>query len=292
MPELSRPTDIARRPGGQVEYRLDRRGDAVVVVFHGGHVRAGLPMGEEVFAAAGDTILAPSRPGYGSTPLSTGPSVQRYTDVVRELCAHLGIARIAAVVGISGGGPTAATLAARHADLVERLILISAVGWLPYPDRLTRLGSHLVFTAMTERLTWAGVRTLAHVAPDMCLRMMLRSLSTRPVDEVVAALRAEDRAMLLALFAQMRSGRGFLNDLRPTPDITARIDQPTLVIATRNDGGVPFAHARSLARTIRHAELVESRADSHFVWLGADWPAIAERIRAFLDTDPPDVVGP
>ncbi len=292
MPELVRPTAIARLPAGQVEYRLDRRGDAVVVVFHGGHVRAGLALGEEVFAAAGCTILAPSRPGYGRTPLSAGTSVEGYTDVVRELCAHLGIARVAAVVGISGGGPTAATMAARHADLVERLILVSAVGWLPFPDRRTRLGAHLGFNAMTEHLTWAGVRTLARVAPDACLRMMLRSLSTRPVDEVVAALRAEDRAMLLALFAQMRSGRGFLNDLRPTPDITARIDQPTLVIATRTDGGVPFAHAQSLASSIRHAELVESHAHSHFVWLGADWPAIAERIRAFLDTHPPAVVGP
>jgi pimeloyl-ACP methyl ester carboxylesterase len=292
MPELVRPTAITCLPAGQVEYRLDRRGDAVVVVFHGGHVRAGLALGEEVFADAGCTILVPSRPGYGRTPLSTGTAVEGYTDVVRELCAHLGIARVAAAVGISGGGPTAATLAARHADLVERLILVSAVGWLPFPDRRTRLGARLGFTAMTEHLTWAGVHTLARVAPGACLRMMLRSLSTRPVDEVVAALRAEDRAMLLALFAQMRSGRGFLNDLRPTPDITARIDQPTLVIATRTDGGVPFAHAWSLASTIRHAELVESRAHSHFVWLGADWPAIAERIRAFLDTDRPAVVGP
>ena len=210
-----------------------------------------------------------------------------------QLCAHLGIARVSAVVGISGGGPTAVTFAARHANLVERLILVSAVGWLPYPDRWTRRGAHLLFTVGTERLTWAGVHMLTRVAPDACLRMMLRNLSTRPVDEVVAALRTEDRAMLLALFTQMRSGRGFLNDLRPIPDITAQIDQPTLVIATRTDGGVPFAHARSLASTIRHAELVESRAHSHFVWLGADWQAIAEQIRAFLDTNPPAaVVGP
>lgn len=291
MPELVQPTAMACLPAGQVEYRLDRRGDAVVVVFHGGHMRAGLALGEEVFAAAGCTILVPSRPGYGRTPLSTGTSVEATTDVVQALCAHLGIARVAAVVGISGGGPTAATMAARHADLVERLILVSAVGWLPYPDRGIRLGARLLFAARTEPLTWAGVHTLARVAPDACLRMMLRSLSTRPVDEVVAALRAEDRALLLALFAQMRSGRGFLNDLRPTPDITAGIDQPSLVIATRTDGGVPFAHAQSLASTIRHAELVESRAHSHLVWLGADWPAIAGRIRMFLDTDPP-AVGP
>jgi pimeloyl-ACP methyl ester carboxylesterase len=234
----------------------------------------------------------PSRPGYGRTPLSTGTSVQGYTDVVRALCAHLGIARIAAVVGISGGGPTAATMAARHPDLVERLILVSAVGWLPYPDRLTRLGAHLMFTGLTEQMTWAGVRGLVRAAPDACLRLMLRSLSTLPAGEVVAGLRAEDRAMLLALFARMRSGRGFLNDLRPTPDITARIDQPALVIATRTDRGVPFAHAQSLANSIRHAKLVESRAHSHFVWLAPDWPVIAEQIRAFLDTGPPLIAEP
>ena len=99
----------------RVEYRLDRRGEAVVLVFHGGHVRAELAVGEGAFAAADCTLLVPSRPGYGRTPLSTGRSVEGFTDVVRALCAHMGITRIA-VVGISGGGPSAATMAARHAD--------------------------------------------------------------------------------------------------------------------------------------------------------------------------------
>src|SRR5262249_48559376 len=157
-------------------------------------------------------------------------------------------------------------MAARHADLVERLILICAVSWLPYPDRRTRLGAQVVFAAWSERFTWAAIHALTRVAPSVCLRMMLASLSTRPTGGVVAGLRAEDRAFLLALFARMRSGHGFLNDLRPTPNITARIVQPTLVIGTRTDGGVPFTHARSLVNTIRHAELVESQADSHFVW--------------------------
>lgn len=283
MPEIIRPTAMADLPAGPVEYRLDRRGEAVVVVFHGGHVRAGLAMAEDVFAAAGCTILLPSRPGYGRTPLSTGTSVVGFTDVMGELCAHLGIGRVAAVVGISGGGPTAATMAARHASLVERLILISAVGWLPWP-RMTRVGSHVAFTGVTEGLTWAGVRTFARLAPDAFLRVMMGTLSILPVEEVIAGLSVQDRDLLLALFVRMRSGRGFLNDFRSTPDITAEIEQPTLVIATRTDGGVSFANARSLADTIRHAELIESRADSHFVWLGADWPAISERIRCFLDT--------
>jgi hypothetical protein len=41
-----------------------------VVIFHGGHVQAGLALGEEVVAEAGYTPLVPSRPGYGRTPLS------------------------------------------------------------------------------------------------------------------------------------------------------------------------------------------------------------------------------
>jgi pimeloyl-ACP methyl ester carboxylesterase len=101
----------------------------------------------------------------------------------------------------------------------------------------------------------------------------------------------EDRIMLLALFAQLRCGRGFLNDLQPTPDITARIDQPTLVTATPTDGGVSFAHAQSLAGAIRHVQLVVSRAPSHFIWLGADWPAIVEQIQTFLDAEPSIVNG-
>jgi pimeloyl-ACP methyl ester carboxylesterase len=175
-------------------------------------------------------------------------------------------------------------MAARHPALVERLILLSAVGWLPYPDRLTRLGAHVVFNGATERLTWAGIRFFLRLTPDAGLGLMLRGLSTVPAATVLAALDGDDRAMLLDLFAHMRSGRGFRNDLRATPDVTGQISQPTLVVATRTDRGVPFAHAESLARTIRHATLIESHAHSHFVWLSPDWPPIAARIQAFLDT--------
>jgi pimeloyl-ACP methyl ester carboxylesterase len=256
-----------------------------VVVFHGGHVRAGLALGEDVFADAGYTVLVPSRPGYGRTPLSTGRSAEGFSDVTRALCEHLGITKAAAVVGISGGGPTAVTMAGRHADLVERVILLSAVGWLPYPERRVRIGAHLVFAAVTERATWAAVAALMRVAPNVGLRLFLSGLSTQPARDVVTVLRDDDRAALRSLFKRMRSGRGFLNDLRPTPDATAAVVQPTLVIATRKDGGVPFAQTQSLVNAICNADVVESQADSHFIWLGPDWPTIAARIRDFLDAD-------
>src|SRR6266568_8527727 len=96
-----RPTTTAHLDAGLVEYRWEQRGDATVVVFHGGHVRAGLAVGEEVFAESGYTVLAPSRPGYGRTPLQTGVSVRGFADATRALCEHLGIGKVAAVVGTS-----------------------------------------------------------------------------------------------------------------------------------------------------------------------------------------------
>ncbi|MCQ9177686.1 alpha/beta hydrolase [Streptomyces sp. IBSBF 2953] len=281
VPE-DRPTHVVTLDAGLVEYRLERRGPAIVVVLHGGHTRAGLPVGEEVFVEAGHTVLAPSRPGYGRTPLSTGTSTSGFADVVGALCAHLGITEVAAVVGTSGGGPTAVTMAARHPGLVRRLILQSAVGSLPWPDRVTRIGAHLLFGARSERVTWGALRLLLRRAPDTALRLLLSGLTTLPVSDVLADLGPEERAAMIELFCRMRSGHGFLNDLRPTPDLTADVGQPTLVIGTRADRGVPFVHAQSLAAGIPRAELVESGAASHLMWFGSDWPTTAGKIRAFL----------
>ncbi|MEV5534134.1 alpha/beta fold hydrolase [Streptomyces prunicolor] len=286
------PTEVAELAAGRVEYRFDRRGPATVMVLYGGHLRAGLSLGEEVFTEAGCSVLVPSRPGYGRTPVSTGESAAGFADVTAALCAHLGITEVAAVVGVSGGGPTAVAVAAHHPALVQRLILQSAVGPLPWPDRRTRLGARIVFAPHTERVSWTLVHSLVRYAPDVGLRMLLRDLTLLPVRDVVAGLRPEDRERLLALFSRMRSGRGFTRDLKElatTGDLlgdAGRVSQPALVIATRQDAAVRFVHARALAAALPHTELLESRADSHLVWFGEDWPRISERIHAFLAEGP------
>ncbi|MFD0661595.1 alpha/beta fold hydrolase [Thermocatellispora tengchongensis] len=78
MPRFERPTRIAELPAGPVEYRLEQpdagpgTARGTVLVCHGGHMRAGLPLGEEVFTQAGYQVLVPSRPGYGRTPPRSG----------------------------------------------------------------------------------------------------------------------------------------------------------------------------------------------------------------------------
>ncbi|NUW38606.1 alpha/beta fold hydrolase [Nonomuraea rhodomycinica] len=280
-----RATDVARLPSGAVEYRLEGDGHRTVLVLHGGHMRAGLALGEEVYADAGFRVLALSRPGYGRTPLTTGTTPAGFADAAAELCRTLGIERLAAVVGISAGGRTALTMAARHPSLVERVILLSAVGFLPWPDRRTRLGGRAVFGPRVETSTWAVLRFLVRRAPSLGLRLLLRDLSVLPARKVLAGLSAAERATLAGLFTVMRSGRGFVADLLPVPDCAAQVSRPALVIATRHDRSVPFAHAESLAAAIPNAELVDSRADSHMIWFGPGYPRVAAKIREFLAAD-------
>ncbi|GAA2899805.1 alpha/beta hydrolase [Streptosporangium fragile] len=277
-----RATVVAHLPAGPVEYRLEGEGPRTVLVFHGGHMRAGLALGEEIFADAGFTVLAPSRPGYGRTPLTTGTTPASFADATSQLCRTLGIERLAAVVGISAGGRTALTMAARHPDLVERVILQSAVGFLPWPDRLTRLGGRAVFNARLEAGTWAILRSLVRLAPSLGLRLLLRDLSVLPARQVLAGLSTAERATLAGLFTVMRSGSGFIADMLPVPDCAAHVSQPALVIATRHDRSVPFAHAESLAAAMPNAELADSRAGSHMIWFGPDYPRVAAKIRDFL----------
>ncbi|MFI5808549.1 alpha/beta fold hydrolase [Streptomyces sp. NPDC051561] len=268
---------------GPVEYRLDRRGPRTVVILHGGHMRAGLALGEEVFAAEDCTVLVPSRPGYGGTPLTADGTPAGFADRVAELCGRLGIGQAEAVVGISAGGPTAVALAARHPRLASRLVLMSAVGPLPWPDARTRLAARIGFHPAVEGAVWGIVGQLLRVAPGTGLRLLLRDLTTLPGRDVVAGLRLDEREKLLELFSRLRSGAGFVNDLVPVPGLTAQVEVPVLVIASRRDGSVPFAHAEALA-AMRHAQLWESDANSHFVWFGDGWEETAARVRAFLDT--------
>jgi pimeloyl-ACP methyl ester carboxylesterase len=190
--------------------------------------------------------------------------------------------RATAVARTPAGGRTALMLAARHPHLVERVILQSAVAFLPWPDRLTRLGGRAVFNARIEAGTWALMRSLIRLAPLVGLRLLLRSLSALPARQVLAGLSPAERTTLAALFTQMRSGGGFVADMLPVPDCAAQVGQSALVIATRHDHSVPFAHAESLAAILPNAELVESRADSHMIWFGRDYPRIATKIRDFL----------
>ena len=274
--------------GAEIEYLLRTSGPRLAVLFHGGHLRADLAIGQESFSDAGWSLLHPSRPGYGGTPLKAGPDDAAFVDRIALLCAQLGYQDVVSI-GISAGGRTAMTFAARHPDIVSGLVLEGSVSFLPWPARWTRTGATVLFRPTVERVTWGVTRLFFGLFPDIMLWGMLTTLSTLPAHTALRALSEADRAQLVALFTRMRSGRGFLNDLREPIDVTKSIHQPTLIVASRHDGAVGQEHPLALVDQIVDATLVMTDSVSHLLWIGPHAEQERDAVAAFLATLPPVV---
>jgi pimeloyl-ACP methyl ester carboxylesterase len=112
-------------PTGWVE--VAHTGDGPPVVFvHGtpGTWRVCVPIAEDL--ASSFRVVLLSRPGYGRTPLRVGRTYEDQADVYANMLDSLGIER-AAIVAVSGGGPSAAAFATKHADRTTALVLLCAV---------------------------------------------------------------------------------------------------------------------------------------------------------------------
>jgi len=260
-----------------------------VLVFPGGHTTAATPLGSDLYADLGHRVLAFSRPGYGRTDV--GPlTAAEFVPAVAEVCRELGVTEAAAAVGVSFGGLQAALIAVSLEHLAPRLVLHScAPSTLPFPDsRLEAAVGPLGFAPRVQRLTWRAIRALT--SSDNGLRLMMGTLSAVPVDSWWHSWTPADRASARATFAAMDSGAGFVTDVRQGSasrshyrrTILQSVRCPTLVTASRRDGGVRFEHAEDFVRTIPSARLVETTAASHFYWIGPQRSALSATIHDFL----------
>ena len=110
-------TTTAFVDGQPIEYRLRPGSGDAVVVLHGAHMSAQCAFGESRWLPAEASVLVPSRPGYGRTPVAAGPSVPEFSIRLAALCRRLELRSIT-VVGISMGARSALTFAAQHPELV------------------------------------------------------------------------------------------------------------------------------------------------------------------------------
>lgn len=274
---------------GPVEAALGPGDGPTVLFFPGGHTAATTPLGLEVYSELGLRTLSFSRPGYGRTDV--GPlTAEQFVPAVAQTCEALAIRSVAATVGLSFGGLAALRVAVGLPHLAPRLILHScAPSSLPYPDTAwQRRGAPLLFAPRVQGLNWRLVRGL--IASDRGLRAMMRPLSTLPPAQWWQEWTPADRAAARATFRAMDSGSGFVLDLHQATAATSTarrsllgsVPCPTLVTASRHDGGVAFAHAEDFARSIPNARLVETGAATHFAWLGPSRQRLMNAIRDFL----------
>ena len=121
-------TNVITIDGHAIEYRLQRRGGAAVLILHGGHMSACCRFGEEVFLETGYTVLVTSRPGYGRTGVGAGPSAPEFAVRLADRCRRLELKKVT-VVGISIGARSGAE---RDLDVPNKLPPVAGSSRPPY----------------------------------------------------------------------------------------------------------------------------------------------------------------
>jgi len=279
MSDASSP-NVITIDGRAIEYRLERRGDATALILHGGHMSARCRFNEEAFLEAGYSVLVTSRPGYGRTAVSAGPSAPEFAIRLAGLCRLLSLSNLT-VVGISLGARSAMTLAAFYPELVQRVILMCPTSFGPWPDPRGCWLGYAAFAPGVQRATRGTLHYLLRKDPERYLAGILENLTTLDGEVAVRRLGADIRKVTEFLLC-CRSGRGFMIDLRAPTDVSSDVAQPTLILATRNDGAVSFDHAEYLAATLHDSTLVEVDTPTHLLWLGDGSDHTATVIQSFI----------
>lgn len=276
-------SQIAQTPKGPIEYTLLGSGP-VVLVCHGTSSNCFSTDLAGPLAEAGFSVLTPSRPGYGHTPLSVGRSAAQAAEALVALLDSLQV-QTCAVVAISGGGPTGLALAAGYPQRVTRLVLAVAISQPENRPNEPSYKNQAAFYGPMHNVMWWMLGLMSRLSPRAMARQTLAIFSTHDPDDGLSKLSAEDVKKICRFYRGRSSRQGALNDGVQTvgEDLLKSIRQPTLVIHSREDNSVPFSHAEWTLKHIPQAELCEAGITGHFYWVGPDYPRITQRLVAFLE---------
>ncbi len=259
---------------GQIAYTDSAGGPPALIFVHG------LPTAKELWSPVLPRLAGRARlvtfdlNGYGQSEKKPGPvSHSQRAGVLDELRAHLGLDRFV-LVAHDLGASVAVEYMGRHAERVDRLVLISPPVW---PDFAVPF---IVRLARAPGLGEALVRLIKRPLFDFGVRQGLRHPG-RLTPELTAAFAGAfegpdgDAALLRAL----RWGEPRV-DFADYPRIIASIRVPTLIIHGRHDPYIPLEQAVRLRDSLPGATLTVFDDGGHF--LPIDVPeAVAEAISAF-----------
>ena len=275
-------SQIARTSQGPIEYTLLGSGP-VVLVCHGTSSNCFSTDLAEPLMEAGFSVLTPSRPGYGRTPLDAGKTAGQAAQALVALLDNLQV-RTCSVVAISGGGPTGVALASGFPQRVKRLVLAAAVTRPEDRPNEPAYKNQAAFYGPMHAVMWGMLGLMSRLTPRGMARQTLAIFSTHDPDAGLSKLSSKDIDKLCRFYQGRSSRRGALNDAAHTvgSDVLATVHQPTLVIHSREDNSVPFGHAEWSLEHVPQAELCEAGITGHFFWIDPDFQGISQRLVAFL----------
>jgi pimeloyl-ACP methyl ester carboxylesterase len=205
-------------------------------------------------------VVVPDLPGFGASekpaPQRFPYGVDAFVESMADLYAGLELGR-ASVVGHGLGGAIALSLAARHPELVARLVLVDALCGPMRPGLWGRLVQWPLVGGFVLKQLWG--RT---VFRSFYRDRVLSPHAKLPLERVDAYYESfSTPAARGSALATLRS----IDDTRPLAAQTVRVQTPTLVLWGRHDRIVPASIGQRLAREIRGAgfELLDAGHAPH-----------------------------
>ncbi len=271
--ELERGAVVIETERGPIELARFGTTDPAILVLHG------TPGGYDQVADLSETaiergfqLLAISRPGYLRTPISVGRTPADQADSYVALLDAIGIDRVA-VIGISGGGPSALQFAIRHPDRCWALVDLMGVSRARLADekhpRQESDSPIFEFLFGTDFGGWLLSGVLQR-NPERMLKTVVSDAAIR--DRILADSARRDRFVALAnsaLKLPERRNTGVANDIRQFESLDIpeleRITAPTLILHGTADVNVPLAMGERVAQRVRNAKLVTFPGADHFM---------------------------
>lgn len=233
-------------------------------------------------AAADIRLLTVDRPGYGeSTPLEAGdaPSWSRLADDLAYALREIGVAKVP-VIGWSNGGIGALAFAARHADLVDRVVVAGSpaphedIAWIPEE-----------FEPFLVQLRQDPANAVAALAPAMAAAPAdaVASLGGGADDERTLGER-DNRQRLEAMLgeAYRQGGLGAATDIVATNVVPwgfalGDVQAPVTLLYGASDAIISSAHGEWYASRLPHATLEVLDGTGHLIPL-THWARILEAV--------------
>ena len=280
-------------------YRAFGRGPDTIVVLHGG---PGMTMDYLVPdlapLRARHTLIAYDQRGSGKSvaPLDSAHiSLSNHLADLELLRRRLGISRLT-ILGHSWGGKLAAIYAARHSNVVARLILLDPGAPRPEPSFGPRL---LAWADSAERVQIAQLRQAAHDSPGVpsCRafwREYIRGYWADPADSIgLTRMQGDICAYPTAIRDMDAVGQFTLRSVGAadySQDVRA-VRVPVLIVAGRNSP-MPWENAETWAAAFPDARLLVVDRSGHLphveqpslvfdaieTFLKGQWPVAARKV--------------
>lgn len=273
--------------GRRLSYREFGASDgAPIIALHGTPgSRLKFSVVERFAGALGQRVIAIDRWGYGRTDAPPAPSLPQFAADIRMVADALGLERFS-VMGISGGGPYAAAIAAVLPERVTALALIAPVGPIAgEPDREIGAFHRFCFgplarSPVASLAVFSGFRRLLLTAPDLAMSVAMARVP--PADKALLA-RGQTRARLAAAFTEglRPSARGAGIDMmlfgRPWNVPLSNAHMPARLWLGTADRNVPLSAARRLSERLPSCSLQELPGAGH-LWIAEHYEEVLQWI--------------